>query len=154
MPSYWKNKKLHEEISRFESGETGSTEDILYMKSLYVMGVVPEEDLPALYAGAECFLLPSKYEGFGLPPLEAQSYGVRKIVVSDIPVLREVMGNTAFYFANTPEDLKKALLQARVWQGSSMNKIQRNLARFSWKRSAEAIWKEMEKDERSGMERL
>ena len=150
----WKNKKLHEEISRFESGETGSTEDILYMKSLYVMGAVPEEDLPALYAGAECFLFPSKYEGFGLPPLEAQSYGVRKIVVSDIPVLREVMGNTAFYFANTPEDLKKALLQARVWQGSSMNKIQRNLARFSWKRSAEAIWKEMEKDERSGMERL
>ena len=51
-------------------------------------------------------------------------------------------------------DLKKALLQARVWQGCSANKIHRNLARFSWKRSAEAIWKEMEKDERSGMERL
>ena len=75
-------------------------------------------------------------------------------MVSDIPVLREVMGNTAFYFANTPEDLKKALLQARVWQGCSANKIHRNLARFSWRHSAEAIWKEMEKDERSGMERL
>ena len=41
------------------TGETGSTEDILYMKSLYVMGAVPEEDLPALYAGAECFLFPT-----------------------------------------------------------------------------------------------
>ena len=54
----------------------------------------------------------------------------------------------------SPEDLKKALLQARVWQGCSANKIHRNLARFSWRCSAEAIWKEMEKDERSGMERL
>ena len=144
----WKNKKLREEIRRFGSEDMGSAEDILYMKSLYVMGAVPEEDLPALYAGAECFLFPSKYEGFGLPPLEAQSYGVRKVVVSNIPVLREVMGNTAFYFENTPEDLKKALLQARVWQGCGVNKIRRNLARFSWRRSAEAIWNEMEKDER------
>ena len=119
------------------------------MKSLYVMGAVPENDLPALYAGAECFLFPSKYEGFGLPPLEAQSYGVRKVVVSNIPVLREVMGNTAFYFENTTEDLKKALLQTRVWQGCGVNKIRRNLARFSWRRSAEAIWNEMEKDERA-----
>ena len=145
----WKNKQLHEEIRRLEAEDTGSAEDILYMKSLYVMGAVPENDLPALYAGAECFLFPSKYEGFGLPPLEAQSYGVRKVVVSNIPVLREVMGNTAFYFENTTDDLKKALLQTRVWQGCGVNKIRRNLARFSWRRSAEAILNEMEKDERA-----
>ena len=137
----WKNKELHEEIRRFEA------EDTVYLKSLHVLGALPEADLPALYAGAECFLFPSKYEGFGLPPLEAQSYGVRKVVVSDIPVLREVMGSTAFYFENTPAALKKALLQARVWQGCSENKIRRNLARFSWKRSAEAIWEAMLKDE-------
>ncbi|MBO6298341.1 MAG: glycosyltransferase family 4 protein [Lachnospiraceae bacterium] len=143
----WKNKELHEEIRRFEAEDTGSAEDIVYLKSLHVLGALPEADLPALYAGAECFLFPSKYEGFGLPPLEAQSYGVRKVVVSDIPVLREVMGSTAFYFENTPAALKKALLQARVWQGCGENKIRRNLARFSWRRSAEEIWEAMMKDE-------
>ncbi len=141
----WKNRKLREEISRFDDEEQDSTEEVLFMKSLYVTGAVPEEDLPALYAGADCFLFPSKYEGFGLPPLEAQSYGVQKVVVSNIPVLREVMGNTAFYFENTPEELKKAMLQARVWQGCSEGRMQRNLARFSWKHSAEILWNEMEK---------
>ena len=40
-----------------------------------VTGYVPETDLPALYSGAVCFVYPSFFEGFGLPPLEAMKCG-------------------------------------------------------------------------------
>jgi glycosyltransferase involved in cell wall biosynthesis len=58
------------------------------------IGHVPDEDLPALYAGAAVFVYPSVYEGFGLPPLEAMSCGTPTIV-SRTPALREVVGDAA-----------------------------------------------------------
>jgi glycosyltransferase involved in cell wall biosynthesis len=140
----WKNRILHTEIDKLQEDDPENEEQVIYTKNLYVTGAVPEEDLPGLYAGAECFIFPSRYEGFGLPPLEAQSYGVRKILVSDIEVLRNVMGNTAFYFKNDPEDLKKVLLQLKIWQGCGENKMARNVERFSWEDSARKIWEAMQ----------
>ena len=52
---------------------------------------VPESDLPALYAGADAFVYPSVYEGFGLPPLEAMAAGT-PVIVSDGGALPEVVG--------------------------------------------------------------
>ncbi|MBI4999317.1 glycosyltransferase family 4 protein [Candidatus Gottesmanbacteria bacterium] len=52
---------------------------------------VPDEDLPALYQNAKCFVLVSLYEGFGLPVLEAMNYGV-PVVVSNISSLPEIVG--------------------------------------------------------------
>jgi glycosyltransferase involved in cell wall biosynthesis len=60
------------------------------------LGPVPDAELPALYAGAACFVLPSLYEGFGLPLAEAMAAGV-PAVASDIPALREVGGETVRY---------------------------------------------------------
>jgi glycosyltransferase involved in cell wall biosynthesis len=57
---------------------------------------VPAEDLPALYARASLFVFPSLYEGFGIPPLEAMRCGT-PVVVSDIPVHREVHGEAALF---------------------------------------------------------
>lgn len=59
-------------------------------------GTVPDEELAALYAGAACFVMPSLYEGFGLPLAEAMAAGV-PAVASDIPALREVGGETVRY---------------------------------------------------------
>jgi len=50
-----------------------------------------------LYSNALCFVYPSLYEGFGLPPLEAQACG-SPIVISDIPVFKEIYGDSALYF--------------------------------------------------------
>jgi glycosyltransferase involved in cell wall biosynthesis len=61
------------------------------------LGAVKEDELPALYSGAEAFVFPSLYEGFGLPPLEAMACGA-PVACSDIPSLREIAGNAALFF--------------------------------------------------------
>jgi glycosyltransferase involved in cell wall biosynthesis len=55
-------------------------------------GYVPEADLPALYSGAVCFVYPSFFEGFGLPPLEAMKCGT-PVIVGDRTSLPEVVGD-------------------------------------------------------------
>ena len=59
-------------------------------------GLVPDEELAALYAGAACFVIPSLCEGFGLTLAEAMAAGA-PAVASDIPALREVGGETVRY---------------------------------------------------------
>lgn len=65
-------------------------------------GFVPDEDLPGIYSGAEIFVFPSLYEGFGLPPLEAMSYGV-PVLVSNSSSLPEVVGDAGILV--NPEDI-------------------------------------------------
>jgi glycosyltransferase involved in cell wall biosynthesis len=61
-----------------------------------VTGFVSDEQLGALYRGASAFVLPSLFEGFGMPAVEAMALGVPTIV-SDIPVFREVTLGHAHY---------------------------------------------------------
>ena len=60
--------------------------------SVILTGYVPESDLPALYSSALCFVYPSYFEGFGLPPLEAMKCGV-PVVVGNRTSLPEVVGD-------------------------------------------------------------
>ena len=64
---------------------------------------VPDEDLPALYKMAQCFVLPSLYEGFGLPVLEAMAH-ICPIVISNVSSLPEIAGDAALYI--DPENLR------------------------------------------------
>jgi glycosyltransferase involved in cell wall biosynthesis len=59
--------------------------------SVVLTGYVPETDLPALYSGALCFVYPSYFEGFGLPPLEAMKCGT-PVIVGNKTSLPEVVG--------------------------------------------------------------
>jgi glycosyltransferase involved in cell wall biosynthesis len=60
------------------------------------VGAVPDEDLVPLLCGAAALVYPSRYEGFGLPPLEAVACGTPALV-SDIPVHRESVGAAGTY---------------------------------------------------------
>jgi glycosyltransferase involved in cell wall biosynthesis len=60
--------------------------------SIILTGYVPGSDLPALYSGALCFIYPSYFEGFGLPPLEAMQCGV-PVIVGNRTSLPEVVGD-------------------------------------------------------------
>lgn len=59
-------------------------------------GYVGEATLRSLYAGATALVFPSRYEGFGLPPLQALAAKL-PVVAADIPVLREVLGDCALW---------------------------------------------------------
>ena len=61
-------------------------------RSVILTGYVPEADLPALYSGAVCFVYPSYFEGFGLPPLEAMKCGT-PVIVGNRTSLPEVVGD-------------------------------------------------------------
>ena len=63
-------------------------------KLVILTGYVPQSDLPALYSGALCFVYPSYFEGFGLPPLEAMKCGA-PVIVGNTTSLPEVVGNAA-----------------------------------------------------------
>ena len=103
------------------------------------LGPVPEEDLPALYSGAEWFIFPSLYEGFGLPVVEAMACGA-PVLCSDIPVLREAAGEAALFFDPTELTAIAHALERAVDGADRVEWAQRGLARagqFSWKQTAQ-----------------
>ena len=82
-----KNAWLYDETLR-------SLKDRNVDTSIILTGYVPESDLPALYSGAVCFVYPSYFEGFGLPPLEAMKCGA-PVIVGNKTSLPEVVGDAA-----------------------------------------------------------
>jgi glycosyltransferase involved in cell wall biosynthesis len=84
----------------------GSTEGVV------AFGRVDDAELRDLYAHAEALVLPSLWEGFGLPVAEALATGCR-VACSDIPALRELAGEDATYFDPTrPEAISQGILHA------------------------------------------
>jgi glycosyltransferase involved in cell wall biosynthesis len=66
-------------------------------------GFVPDEQLAVLYRSAALYIFPSRYEGFGLPALEAMSYGC-PVVSSNSSCLPEILGQAAVYFTDNQID--------------------------------------------------
>jgi len=83
-----------------------------------VMGYLPDQDLVPLLSGASVLLYPSRYEGFGLPPLEALSCGTRA-VASDIPALRESTAGAAQLVPVGDVEAWSAALRAALVSGES-----------------------------------
>lgn len=114
-------------------------DDLKLGSSVVLTGGVPLEDLPALYTGACLFVMPSLYEGFGLPVLEAMSCGT-PVVCSDISSLPEVAGDAALLVS--PQDMVGlAAAMQRLCQDQTLREQMRarGLAwavAFSWERAA------------------
>lgn len=75
------------------------------------LGFVDNRTLHALYRKCRCFVLPSVYEGFGMPALEARLHGAR-VVCTDIPELREAGGSDGIYVPPVAEELVEGMLRA------------------------------------------
>lgn len=106
-----------------------------------VLGVLPEETMPVLYQGAEILVLPSLWEGFGLPALEAMASGT-PVVAAARGGLPEVVGEAGLLVDPTDVDALRAAMYNLLDNFSLRSELRaRGLARaraFSWRRMAEA----------------
>lgn len=103
------------------------------------LGSVPSQELEYLYNAARVFALPSFYEGFGLPPLEAMSSGT-PVVVSNVSSLPEVVGDAGLL--EDPNDvegwtvaLNRVLTDDKLYAELSAKSLKR-AQHFSWERAA------------------
>jgi len=102
-------------------------------------GYFPDHDLPKLYNHASVFVFPTLSEGFGLPPLEAMACGT-PVVASDIPALREVLGESAllvdpYSVQSIAEGMAKAVADVTLREELIKKGLER-ARRFSWRKTA------------------
>ncbi len=105
-----------------------------------LLGYVPDDTLRQLYADAFCFVMPSLYEGFGIPLLEAMMHGC-PVVSSNTSALPEIGGDSCLYFDPKHEkDIYNKLVELKEHNELRNDLIQKGKKRvlhFSWKKSAE-----------------
>lgn len=108
---------------------------------------VTDEDLPAFYQNALFFILPSLYEGFGLPVLEAMGYGC-PVITSDVSSLPEAGGDAALYVdpENVSDITKKMdeLADDEKTRSEMVEKGKKQAAKFSWEDAAGKTLKVLE----------
>jgi glycosyltransferase involved in cell wall biosynthesis len=133
----WKDVVIRETISKLQD------------KGLHIIltGYVSDEEKSALYSNASCFVLPSHYEGFGMPILEAMQHGT-PTVVSDIPVFHEVAGAGALYFdkdniADIAQQLAVVLTDKKTSEQITQAAI-RQLQTFSWQDNAAKVYQALD----------
>jgi glycosyltransferase involved in cell wall biosynthesis len=106
------------------------------LDALRHLGAVPEHLLPGLYAGAEVFALPSLYEGFGLPVLEAMACGT-PVVAADRTALPDTAGGAALL---APPDELSAAVRDLLGDEAERDRLRRAGLRrakaFTWARTA------------------
>jgi len=107
---------------------------------VHLTGHVPDDVLPALYAGATVFVYPSVYEGFGLPPLEAMASGV-PVLTGNRASLPEVVGNAGVmvdpYDVEAIAEGLKRLIEDDALRADLREKGLKRAVLFSWDKTAE-----------------
>ena len=100
---------------------------------------VTDEELPSFYKNAEMFVLPSLYEGFGLPVLEAMKYGCA-VITSNVSSLPEAGGDAALYIdPNNVDDIAskmRKLLEDENLRKELIVKGKKQIEKFSWEKAA------------------
>jgi len=99
------------------------------------LGYVDEQEVAALYRGAEAMIFPSLYEGFGLPPLEAMACGC-PVAASKTGAVAEVCGDAALLF--DPNDVDA--IEAAISRISSDARLRSELSEAGIKRAANFTW--------------
>ena len=106
---------------------------------VHCIGWVAEEDKPALYSLATCFVFPSFYEGFGLPVLEAMACGT-PVVTSCGSALAELAGEAGLLVPPAAEEQIAGALETLVFEGATRARLAEaglaRAARFTWEETA------------------
>ena len=115
-------------------------------QKVHGLGLVPEQMLPSLYRGAHALVMPSKYEGFGLPLVEAMACGT-PVFASNRTAIPEVCADAAFYF--DPDNLESMV--------SALDRLNdavllHQLKAAGLKRAAEFRWDDVAKRVKSAIQ--
>lgn len=131
--------KAHSEAERCRLTELASQLGVL--SAIHFLEDVPEDDLPLIYNLADLSVMPSLYEGFGFPVLEAMACGT-PVICANATSLREISGNASMLFEAGPvavENLTAAMLHLltdlRLRDSMRANGLN-HAATFEWSRTA------------------
>jgi glycosyltransferase involved in cell wall biosynthesis len=102
-------------------------------------GYVPDEDLPFLYCGADIFVFPSLYEGFGIPPLEAMGC-LTPVAASNATSIPDVVGDACILFdpLDVPDMAEKIdqVINNRINVVDLKKRAKITAEKFSWEKTA------------------
>lgn len=108
----------------------------------HALGYVSDAQLRALYGAAACFVFPSRYEGFGLPPIEAMACGC-PVVVSSAASIPEICGDAALRVDGDDAGALRAAIESVVGDGALRARMReaglRRAAGFTWERTARTL---------------
>jgi glycosyltransferase involved in cell wall biosynthesis len=155
----WVSSTLHEDYPLVLAGELPGQDSPLFPDPLriarelgiekYIVtpGYIAEEDKPLLYAAATVFVFPSRYEGFGLPVLEAMACGA-PVVTTNAASIPELAGPAAFQLdPNDTKHIAAPILRLCTEEGASDEMVERGfrqVEKFSWEKTAaetlQAYW--------------
>lgn len=115
------------------------TEELELCDYVKFLNFVPTADLPYFYNGAELFVYPSLYEGFGLPPLEAMQCGI-PVITSDVSSIPEIVGDAAlltdpYSIDSISDSMLKLLTDGDEWHKYSLMGIEK-AKEYSWLKTA------------------
>jgi glycosyltransferase involved in cell wall biosynthesis len=150
-------KKVRDEVSlvlvggrgwRDEDIRNAITEARISGDKVILPGYIDTEDKPALYSGAETFLFPSHYEGFGLPILEAMQCGT-PVITADNSSMPEAGGKAALY-VNSQNHEQLSEMMKKLLSDPALRKKHIELGikqgrKFSWEKSADTLLDGLEK---------
>ena len=122
----WDYQVIHEMAARVSHG-----------KRIQFTGFVSEVDLPVLYAGADLFVYPSSYEGFGIPVLEAMACGT-PVITSNVSSMPEVAGDAGLLV----DPLDVAELTEAMRQMLSDSELRQQLREKGLERAKQFTWEE------------
>lgn len=118
-------------------GRTGWGEIPEAVEGVSMPGYIPDADLPGLYSGCLAFVLPSIYEGFGLPPLQAMACGA-PVAVSNVSSLPEVVEGAGVLFdPESVESIAAGIIEAIENRGKLKPLSLAQASKFTWEKTAE-----------------
>jgi len=128
----WKYETIMEKIK-----ESPKSKKIIYLN------YVPDGLLSSLYSAASLYIIPSHYEGFGFPPVEAMACGT-PVLSSKGGSLPEILGNAAEYAEfNAPEqwaDKAEQIINTQSIQNDLIKKGIKQASKYRWSKTAEETW--------------
>lgn len=140
-------KNLPRLVQAYQDSGLSATHDLLVVgrmgwgecpAGMELVSGVADPELVSIYQGAAALMLPSLYEGFGLPAVEAMQLGV-PVFCADIPVLREVTGGRATYVDATNGDALVDVLRTVPGAAAPAGAADWAVQTYTWDRAVQLL---------------